>query len=123
MKEKSFTKFLIVWIIVVVIIVGVPIINIILVSNGWHLRIFGSSGTKVIDGKTYVAVSKTHGWDYREVTYYSEYNKFVFKKDEKNYIVEHFDFNMYKSPTSRYYYENGKLVKTIDFEEENNIIK
>lgn len=121
--ENGFKKFLIIWIIFVVIIVGVPIINIILISNGWHLRIFGSSGTKVIDGKTYVEVSESVGWDYRKVTYYSEYNKFVFKKDENTYIEEYFDFNNYKSPNSRYYYENGKCVKKLNFDDKCDVIE
>lgn len=121
-NEKSFTKFLIVWIIIVVIIVGVPIFNIILVSKGWHLKIFGSDTTKEIDGKIYVGISEYLWDDGRKVIYYPEYNKYVFRKDEKTYIVEYFDLND-NIPNSRYYYENGQCVKEINFDEKGNIIE
>lgn len=121
-EDKSFKRFLIIWIIIVIIIIGVPIINIILVSEGWLLRIFGSSGTKVIDGKTYVEVTELEWMEDTKVTYYSEHNKYVFKKDENNYIIEYFDFNGQK-PNRRYYYENGQIIRSIKFDQKGNIIE
>lgn len=121
-EDKSFKRFLIIWIIVVVIIIGVPIINIILVSKGWHLRIFGSSGTKVIDGKTYVGIIEDLWDDGSYVTYYPEYNKYVFRKDGDSYIIEHFDVND-NIPNSRYYYEKGQRVKEIKFDDKGKIIE
>ena len=121
-EDKSFKRFLIIWIIVVVIIVGVPIINIVLVSKGWHLKIFGSDTTKEIDGKTYVGIIEELWDDGSYVTYYPEYNKYVFRKDGDSYIIEHFDVND-NIPNSRYYYEKGQRVKEIKFDDKGKIIE